>query len=241
MTLSKSVAILIIGSLIWNKSEHRQSWRRGRLVAAEATRVRAPIRYGRLSRGNTYTMVFSHSLVPDDCGWALAVPCSHVVDSLNDLALEAQLLWAAEQTRATDPGPLAARWGAVGLLCNPQREDKLGALAVEWSTRIRCDHAVYKSFPHAERELPAVTPNGLLSIPWPTTESGNPFDSDFLLATATVPRPLTGGAYATPREIADAWKTTPERKNYFDENRRAGIITAFDGDILRFLAGTESG
>ena len=204
---------------------------------ASATRVRSPIRYGRLSKGDTYTMVFSNSLLPTCCGWALAVPCSHDVHTLDDLVLEAQALWAAEQSTDSTPGPLAATWGAVGLLCHPHR-GKLATLRAGWSARVGSEHAVYKSFPHGNGELPAMMPDGLLTIPWPTTESNDLFDSDFLLATATVPKPLTGGTYATPQEIADAWKAAPDRKNYFDENRLAGITTAFDDDILECLQGT---
>jgi hypothetical protein len=35
--------------------------------------------------------------------------------------------------------------------------------------------------------------------------------------------------------VAAAWKKHPERREYFDENRRYGILTAFDDDILKVL------
>ena len=64
------IGVLIIGSLYWDEKEHRETWRRDRLVdLGDATRVHVPIRYGRLSRkrGCTYTMVFSRQL--DDRSW----------------------------------------------------------------------------------------------------------------------------------------------------------------------------
>lgn len=231
-----SVAILIIGSLIWDQRDHRQAWRQKRLSVAAAIRVRSPIRYGRLSQGNTYTMVFSNGLVPAQLGWALAVPCRCGVHTLDHLVEEAEALWVAEQSNPSNPGPLAANWGAVGLLCNPKRRE-LDTLRAGWSARVASEHNIYKQFPHGDGEVPAVTPDGILTIPWPTTESGDSADVDFMLATATAPT-LHKGAYATPQEIAAAWQRAPARRRYFDENRRAGIATAFDDDILECLRST---
>src|SRR5437762_2828581 len=117
--MPKSVAILTIGSLFWSAKDHRQAWRQHRLAVADATRVRAPIRYGRKSTGSGYTMVFSCGLLTAQFGWALAVPCRAVVDTFAQLMEEAEALWAAEQKNPQCK--LAASWGAVGLLGNPNR------------------------------------------------------------------------------------------------------------------------
>lgn len=232
--MANSVSILIIGSLIWKQSEHRQSWRQTRLTVQAATRVRAPIRYGRRSRKTkTYSMVFSNSLLPTETGYALAVPCRCAVHTLGQLMEEAEALWAAEQSDWAIPGPLAADWGAVGLLPNPNRTG-LDVLTAGWSARIANERPIYRAFPHGNGEAPAVTPRGSLSIPWPTTEKGEALDVDFLLATANKPT-LDGGAYATPQVVGAAWQKAPDHRNYFDENQRHGIVTAFDADILRFL------
>ena len=61
--MAKSVAILTIGSLFWSTKAHRVGWRRERLAVKNATRVRAPIRYGRQSERSGYTMVFSTGLL----------------------------------------------------------------------------------------------------------------------------------------------------------------------------------
>lgn len=231
--MTNSVAILIIGSLIWDARQHRETWRQTRLRVEAATRVRSPIRYGRMSEGreNTYTMVFSNALLPDLLGWALAVPCRSGVRTLGQLGEEAEALWVAEQSNPSTPGALAASWGAVGLLCNPSRAE-LDTLRTGWSARIAGEHKIYTQFPHGHGEAAAVTAAGILTIPWPTTESGDPLDVDFVLATATVPTPMP---YATPETIAAAWQRVPARRNYFDENRRIGITTAFDGEILKYL------
>ena len=237
VTMANTVAILIIGSLIWNKSEHRESWRNTRLSLGEKKRVRSPIRYGRLSgttSSKAYTMVFSNELVPTQLGWALAVPCRYRVNTQHQLFEEAEALWAAEHSKATAPGPLAERWGAVGLLCNPNSPG-LEELKATWSQRIAGDHEIYRDFPHADGEVAAVSPDGVLTIPWPTMESGHALDVDLVLATATVPEPIPGGHYATPENIASAWTKYPERRHYFDENRLCGISTAFDDAILKAL------
>ena len=52
-------AVLIIGSLLWDKKEHRIDWRKNRLLVNEKIHVFAPICYGRKSGENkNYTMVY---------------------------------------------------------------------------------------------------------------------------------------------------------------------------------------
>lgn len=233
--MSKSVAILTIGSLFWSDEESRQTWRGKRLAIDRATRVRAPIRYGRWSSRSGYMMVFSCGLGAEQFGWALAVPCRAAVDSFAQLAAEAEALWAAEDTKASNPGGLAAKWGAVGLLSNPNRTG-LDSLTAEWSQRVASEHEIYKGFPSVDGEVPAVTPAGLLAIPWPVTESGTPFEVDLLLATPTVPRDRhKSHVYATPQQIATAFQTATRKRKYFDETRKVGISTAFDTQILQYL------
>ena len=235
--MAKSMAILTIGSLFWSTKAHRVAWRSERLAVKNATRVHAPIRYGRHSKRSGYTMVFSTGLLKEQFGWALAVPCIAVVDTFAQLIEEAEALWAAEKE---DPScKLAASWGAVGLLDNPNRVG-LDSLIGEWSTRVATEHQIYKQFPHGHGEAATVTPGGLLAIPWPVTESGAPLDVDFVLATPTEPKGPTvpQGKYATPREIADAFRNATQGRKYFDENRRVGISTTFDEDILHCLEST---
>jgi len=175
-------------------------------------------------------MVFSNGLLPGKCGWALAVPCRAAIYTFADLVDEAKALWAAEQPELSSPGPLAASWGAVGISANPSRT-ALDLLMAKWSTTVAGENAIYKSFPRGDGEDAAVTPDGRLAIPWPTTENGNPLDVDFVLATANKPEPK----YPDPKTIADACQTSPKARRYFDETRRVGIETAFDEEILKCL------
>lgn len=228
-----NVAILIIGSLIWGKHEHRESWRRDRLQVGPGIPVWAPIRYGRLSSSRTYTMVFSNELLPSRLGWALVMPCRCTVSTADQLVNEAEILWAAEQSNLAKPGPISADWGAVGLMINPKQtaDDDIKA---GWLRRVESERQHYEGFSHAENEEPAVDPSGILSIPWPMPESGAPLNVDILLATATQPC-VDGGFYATPQVIAEAWNRAPKEQRYFDENRRAGITTADDYCIMKYL------
>lgn len=230
-----TVAILIIGSLIWDRREHRESWRRDRLKAGPGIPVVAPIRYGRISteRSRTYTMVFSNELLPARTGWALAMPGRCSVSTPDQLVNEAQALWAAEQSSRLPPGPLSAAWGAVGLLPNP-RQTALNEIKTGWTRRVAEESQHYAQFRHTNGEQAAVSQDGILTIPWPTDESDVPLEVDLLLATATVPC-LHDGSYATPEAIAEEWKRAPKEQRYFDENRRAGITTADDYRIMKYL------
>jgi hypothetical protein len=178
-------------------------------------------------------MVFSNELVPHRLGTALAVPCRCPINTPHQLFEEAEALWDAEQPEARDLGAVASGWGAVGLLCNPSSEG-LDELKTAWMSRIATEQRVYRDFRSATGEKPAVAATGFLTIPWPNTDAGAPLVTDLLLATSNVPKPLPGGQYATPNTVAHAWTAANDR-HYFDNNRQAGITTAFDDEILRAL------
>ena len=222
------VAILIIGSLIWNPN--RKKWREERLQVERAIPVSAPIRYGRKSQSGTYTMVFSNA---STLGWALAVPCQREVSTACELIEEAEELWAAERLR-TRSSCISTDWGAVGLLLNPERPG-LDEIRAGWSCRVKKEHKIYKCFKHGNNEKPSLDQEGMLSIDWSNTESGGPLGVDLLLATANKPSLKEDCSYANPQEIADAWNIAPNGPQYFCENRRAGIITAYDCQITEHL------
>ena len=230
------VAILIIGSLFWEEYPHRNKWRQERLLVEQRNPVSAPIRYGRISgkRSDTYTMVFSNELnEPPRLGWALAVPCRTEVSTVCELIKEAKELWAAEQSKKRNPGPISSDWGAVGLLLNPNGTG-LDEIREGWSRRVEEESQNYKCFKHGDNEKRAVDQKGMLLIPWPQKGSGDPLDVDLLLATANEPS-LTKGSYATPQEIAAAWNRAREELEYFCGNLRAGITTADDDCIKSYL------
>lgn len=228
-------AILIIGSLLWDSRAHRAAWRKDKL-SDEAVVVHVPIRYGRSSRDrqNTYTMVFSNELYPDRLGRAVAILSRRRVANARDLVDEAEALWDAEQTTPRATGQISAAWGGVGLSCNPNTSG-LESINAGWTERVRREQTHFLNFPHAPREAPALDPQGMLRIPWPTTASAASLDVDMLLATATQPNRLVDGAYPSPELIAAAWNRHPGEGRYFRENRSVGITTAEDQTILEYL------
>lgn len=229
--------VLVIGSLLWEETEHRKRWRRERLICADQTRVSVPIRYGRRSnsRGDTYTMVFSLTLSMSDrtMGWGIAVPCVRKVHDTHDLVEEAEALWVAEQSRAITPGPISANWGRVGVVFNPRspyREEVLSC----WSDRVGTENN-YSELPNLSGEKPAIGKDGLLRIPWPRTELGEYDGLDVLLATATDPS-LVDGKYPLPDEVAKAWNIDNcGNVRYFMKNQESGIVTFEDDEIAKHL------
>jgi len=225
-----TAGILIIGSLLWD--EERQTWRGARLDMGSAETVTAPIRYGRLSgwrRGRTYTMVFSRLC---EAGQARVVRCSHIISSADELIEEAEHLWKAEQPNA-EAGRIAADWGCVGLLCNPERkipEDLLKG----WANRV-ANEPGYGNVPQIQKEGCLVSNDGLLHIPWPRmVEGGATVRLDLLLATANHPT-LTGTppSYPSVETVCCAWNAAGgNHVEYFWRNVENGILT-FQDDAIR--------
>jgi hypothetical protein len=230
------LGIFIVGSLYWDSLAVRAAWRATRLKLGDVTQVTAPIRYGRLSisRGNTYTMVFSQSCSnPEKLGTGLVVGAAARCRNPDDLLLEAQHLWAAERN-TLEVGPVSASWGRVGLLVNPT-----ASVADEYLER-------WQTFPGRQRKPAPVAPNerpvideatGLALIDWPIDKRTRyPLDGyDVLLLTATAPT-LVAGLYPTPDEIATAWRhDLSGHVTYFHNNRNNGITTFQDGEISRLL------
>jgi hypothetical protein len=223
-----NAGILIIGSLLWD--ERRRPWRDARLDMTSAQTASAPIRYGRLSesRGNTYTMVFSRLC---EAGHAKVLRCTRSVSTPADLISEAEALWKAEQSSA-DPGRIAADWGCVALLCNPERqvpEDLLKA----WAERVEREPN-YGRVSQTQEEGRLISEDGLLNIDWPRLVEGDvAVPVDLLLVTANDPRiNATPPNYPPVETIADAWNAAASRHaEYFWRNAESGIRTFQDDEI----------
>jgi hypothetical protein len=76
-------------------------------------------------------MVFSRLC---ETGRAKAIRCSRGVSTAADLIAEAEALWKAEQSDAA-PGRIAASWGCVALLWNPERKVPESLLEA-WANRV---------------------------------------------------------------------------------------------------------
>lgn len=224
-----NAGILIIGSLLWD--EERRQWRNERLRSDHSELVSAPIRYGRRSgrrRGNTYTMVFSRSAPP---GSARVVHCSHAITTANDLITEARKLWEAEAL-TRDTGRIAAGWGCVALLCNPDRKIP-DDLLMGWSERVDWEPD-YGKVSQAADEGSLISKEGMLQIDWPHRIEGEAaVDLDLLLVTANDPT-LTGKplSYPSVETIVNAWNgAAQEYADYFWRNTDHGIATFQDDEI----------
>jgi hypothetical protein len=230
-TVPLNAGVLIIGSLLWDDDPLREAWRRERLAMDSTVTVTAPIRYGRRSgvrRGRTYTMVLSRSA---QGGHARVVRCSHTITSADDLLAEALHLWEAEEL-SVNTGRIAANWGCVALLCNPDRRTP-PEFVEAWARRVK-DQEGYGNVRQATDEGRLVGEDGLLEIGWPRcVQGGTAVDLDLLLVTANDPT-LTGTPLSYPNvaTIVDAWNSAAqEHAEYFWKNTDNGITTFQDGEI----------
>ena len=228
--------VLAIGSLYWCDHPSRARWRSSQLSHAEEKSVLVPIRYGRRSRGNTYTMVFSLLCLRGSHGLGVGKAIPFLADITTSAALikEAELMWAAERKAASPDGSLSATWGGVALLTNPNR-DLTGPILETWSDRV-AKEINYGRISHTQSEPSVVSNDGYLRIPWPETTEREPLDLDFLLATATDPF-LSGKPpmYPRTRDVALAWKRA-RNADYFLRNRGSGIWTYQDEAIQNWLS-----
>lgn len=235
-----SIGVLIVGSLYWDESPSRRSWRENRLDLSNVIRVSAPIRYGRESektRGGTYTMVFSPELVEtNQFGLVIAVPCKRFISSVEGLIDEAEKLWTAERNSDTSNGKISAEWGCVALLVNP-RSNIPEPFLRGWEQQAAKEPG-YGRLSRANYEHEIVSVNGTLRIPWPQRTDNQPLTFDLLLTTAT-DSTIRDGRYAAPKEIANAWNNPKGRNyvSYFVNNRKNGITTFQDEEIASLLSG----
>jgi hypothetical protein len=226
-----TAGVLIIGSLFWESKRGRPAWRDERLDMPAAQTVSAPIRYGRRSstRGNSYTMVFSRLCPP---GRAKLVPCSHAIATPQDLVIEAEHLWKAEEPDAK-AHRIASTWGCVALLRNPERTIPSELLRI-WAERVLREPDYGKVSQTKDEGILVSRNDGLLRIDWPRRAEGAvPADFDLLLVTANDPKiSASAPTYPTAQAIADAWNRAGRNVEYFWKNNDNGI-RSFEDDQIR--------
>jgi hypothetical protein len=237
-----TAGILIIGSLHWSTEPHRISWRDNHLQKAKDVAVKVPIRYGRVSRSKTYTMVFAPG---SDMEQARVFECKLTVSCIEELVREAQALWLAESPDGSPRQPtetLSGGWGCVTLLVNDQ-SNVPQSLLDQWAERIsqerfgRVRQRSYDSQRYSVNGVSSITDQGTLAIDWPNrADTGQRFAGrDLLLATATRPTPyLDTGDFAPVEVIADAWNAVKDA-TYFRCNRANGFRTFQDAEIAALL------
>ena len=122
--------VLIIGSLIWDKSAIRTKWRK--LCLNEEGKINTPvkIRYGRrsTSREDTYSMIFSNH-PSTEFGQGLILPFKEEIKNFRQIERQSFALANAEGIwKETDKPKIYAGWGTVGILFNPEIDEKSKSL-----------------------------------------------------------------------------------------------------------------
>ncbi|HVM86696.1 MAG TPA: hypothetical protein VMT76_00815 [Puia sp.] len=246
--LNVTGGVLIIGSLLWQNNLGRQNntirndWRKQFLDESQKIKVNVPIRYGRLSGGEVYTMTFSNSC-RIRLGSAYLVPFrQNPVKNFAELLTESQELSYAEgmdrkfiKSRENIP------WSVLGLLFNNGKIalDNKKQMSDWWQQQIQHDQD-YGLFNHKTFKLgserPSILQNGQLNFPWinpvdpnAKTELNN---YDFLIATTTLPNEKK---YPTVNKLVTNIHKDQVRK-YFIDNHAHGITTFQDQRIIKKLS-----
>lgn len=242
-------AALIIGSLYWQddldptkKDGIRKSWRTERLTSKTLV-AQVPIRYGRLSSGNVYTMVFSKEYEEKGFhGNAIVVPFKNeVFNSWEDIYKESGEMSLAEGMKGKFVGGNKIDWGVMTIILNKEKigSDVTTFLSTKWKD------AVTK---HVERdrwrtyclgdENPVLDSNYTLDIKWPNqkdskNKNSELLDFDFLLCSATKPKNNTK-SYPSIEDLAVSVQKDKNRY-YFRNNNKHSISTSEDLAILKYL------
>jgi hypothetical protein len=231
--------VIIIGSLLWD-NKNRCGWRKRSLKGIETKiPLLIKIRYGRESckkRNNTYTMVFSNHPTTR-FGQGYIVRLKNNIENEDMLKEQAIALAKAEGIWTTERPFLGKDWGAVGLLVNGKKSsaDLIKSIWLRLFQEYRCVnsqcHYDYTNYCIGD-EQPIIDKDGFLHIDW----SPEMNDFDFLIATATAPKPKRP---MSAKEIA-AKMIEMDYRVYFDNNRIYNITTYQDDEILKHLHAADS-
>lgn len=226
--------VIVIGSLLWDDTPVRHKWRSANLQPLSTKQaISVPIRYGRKSstRQDTYTMILSNN-ISTQSGRAYTLAFKDEIKNSRMLESQAFALGAAEGLWKEKPS-ISKNWGTVGLLLNPNIDNKSKVNANIIRQRWKQLYQLYQeTFDHTRfqiesDELAVIDQDGFLQIPW-TNEMD---EYDFLLATPVVPDPHR---LLTAEEVAEQMKLKKYRV-YFDKNREHNIITFQDDEIIGYL------
>lgn len=224
--------VLIIGSLIWDKSDIRTKWRK--LYLNEEAQINTPvkIRYGRrsTSRENTYSMIFSNH--PNtEFGQGLILPFKEEIKNFRQIEEQSFALAKAEGIwKETAKPKIYAGWGTVGILYNPEINEKSKSLITERWARIYENYKGRfdpKNYVNPSDNNQVIDENGVLQLEW--VNEMNEFD--FLLATPVKPRPRR---LLTSKEIAQKM-IDKKYFEYFEKNNSNQIFTFQDEEIKKVL------
>ncbi len=238
--------VLIIGSLLWQdhldnakKDNVRKLWRERHLLLDQKIMVKVPIRYGRLSNSDIYTMTFSNSCRTTKQGTGFFVPFKQTpLTTFADLMNEVKETSIAEGMK----GKLLSKekgteyiWCCMGMLTNPKTviKETEKAIVTQWSEKISeqgtLDNLQFK----IGREKPCIDKNGKLSLNWlsPVDKRDAEMLNSYDLVIAAVTKPTK---YPSIKELSEKVKADVTR-HYFTQNYKFGITTFQDIQVLNQL------
>lgn len=237
-------AVLIIGSLLWDKKEHRIEWRKNRLLINEKIHIFAPICYGRESgkkENKNYTMVFSSNLENSkNLGTAYLIPFKNKsIEPFKDIIIEAKELSSAENSNSNGDSKLCkgkkVKWCTIGIIFNPKLvKEKKDSLLEEWRQKIIDDNGLkdYMEYRINDKEKSILSEKGEILIDWLTTvnpkKQNKLNEFDFIIATCTKPNV---NEYPKLTELKDS--VLKDTREYFYNNIINGISTYQDREIIK--------
>lgn len=230
--------VLTIGSLYWRKDTIREEWRSSHLSLETKIYVKVPIRYGRLSRAGTMTMVLSKTVETQNrLGRAYVLPFKKEINSSDDIKNEFKGLWMAESNKKVESSQYMLLgektiWGVIGVLLNPdinvEKKDFILDICAGYMEEV--DYFEPKDF--VDDEEPFIAGNGELQIKWPRAceeiDQSRLNSMDFILVTCTKHNVHTKDVVS---KAVACIKNSAEAEGYFDENCKNKIVTDWDEEI----------
>jgi len=242
--------VIIIGSLLWQddlntNDKVRYNWRNTSLNLNEKILARLPIRYGRYSNGDIYTMVFSTGCEKTKkLGTGYVVPFkNNPIEHLDVLICEARIVAKAEGMECKFVGGANPIWAAMGILINKKKVDQktYEQIISRWAKEFEIDGGGKDTSEYrVGKEKLSINKNGELQIHWPTSvnrgEESRIKEIDFLIAASTKPKYQQKGntKYPSSTQIATSVRNDLTRR-YFMNNFHYRITTFQDNSVINLL------
>lgn len=239
---------LMIGSLFWQddldaekKDELRKNWRNDYLEE-NAIKVKLPIRYGRFSASEIFTMVFSKNCEKNrKFGTGFIKAFKSDINNWKELEAKAIEMSKAEGMKGNFIGGKKKIWSTMSILFNPKKiDDKVkNHLIEEWGNKIREDGGGMdiESYKFKDEE-PALKKDCSLNFEWFKASNDKDTsilnDLDFIICTVTKQKNPSTNNYPTISKLAISIEKDDKRK-YFKNNVKNGITTFEDQLIEKEL------
>lgn len=199
------LGVVLIGSLLWqnngskDESNLRKNWRDRNFIKENNLKtipVKFPIRYGRMSEGDIYTMVISEEFnKTDKLGTAILLHANEEFQSLHELLSFANKLALAEgMTRNKEPRTKLS-WGFISYAINPNSTLKNNKALISHWEKLASKDNYFENFKVNSELSSSISKNGSLKFldnNWLVSdiEANNKIinNLDIVLTTVTRPR-----------------------------------------------------